>query len=36
LGGRTAAVLLAGRPPSALRAARARLDPIDTSTRRAA
>ena len=36
LGGRTTAVLLAGRPPSALRAARARLDSIDTSTRRAA
>ncbi|HET8951904.1 MAG TPA: FAD-dependent oxidoreductase [Solirubrobacteraceae bacterium] len=36
LDGRTTAVLLAGRPPSALRAARARLDPIDTITRRAA
>jgi 3-phenylpropionate/trans-cinnamate dioxygenase ferredoxin reductase component len=36
LEGRTTAVLLAGRPPSALRAARARLDPIDTITRRAA
>ena len=36
LGGRTTAVLLAGRPPSALRAARARLDTIDTTTRRAA
>ena len=33
--GRTVAVLLAGRPPSALRAARARLDP-DITTRRAA
>jgi NADPH-dependent 2,4-dienoyl-CoA reductase/sulfur reductase-like enzyme len=37
LDGRTAAVLLAGRPPSALRAARARLDIPDTTiTRRAA
>jgi 3-phenylpropionate/trans-cinnamate dioxygenase ferredoxin reductase component len=36
LDGRTTAVLLAGRPPSALRAARARLDIIDTITRRAA
>jgi 3-phenylpropionate/trans-cinnamate dioxygenase ferredoxin reductase component len=35
--GRVCAVLLAGRPPSALRAARARLDiPDTTSTRRAA
>ena len=36
LDGRTTAVLLAGRPPSALRAARARLDIPDTTTRRAA
>jgi 3-phenylpropionate/trans-cinnamate dioxygenase ferredoxin reductase component len=36
LDGRTTAVLLAGRPPSALRAARARLDTIETITRRAA
>jgi NADPH-dependent 2,4-dienoyl-CoA reductase/sulfur reductase-like enzyme len=36
LDGRNVAVLLAGRPPSALRAARGRLDPIDTITRRAA
>jgi 3-phenylpropionate/trans-cinnamate dioxygenase ferredoxin reductase subunit len=36
LGGRTTAVLLAGRPPSALRAARARLHTEPTITRRAA
>jgi 3-phenylpropionate/trans-cinnamate dioxygenase ferredoxin reductase component len=36
LGGHTTAVLLAGRPPSALRAARARLHVTDTITRRAA
>jgi 3-phenylpropionate/trans-cinnamate dioxygenase ferredoxin reductase subunit len=36
LDGRTTAVLLASRPPSALRAARARLDTVDTITRRAA
>jgi 3-phenylpropionate/trans-cinnamate dioxygenase ferredoxin reductase subunit len=36
LDGRTTAVLLAGRPPSALRAARARLDIADTTARRAA
>jgi 3-phenylpropionate/trans-cinnamate dioxygenase ferredoxin reductase subunit len=34
--GRITAVLLAGRPPSALRAARARLHPIDTTTYRRA
>jgi NADPH-dependent 2,4-dienoyl-CoA reductase/sulfur reductase-like enzyme len=34
--GRTTAVLLAGRPPSALRAARARLHVTETITRRAA
>jgi 3-phenylpropionate/trans-cinnamate dioxygenase ferredoxin reductase component len=36
LDGRTTAVLLAGRPPSALRAARARLDVTDTTTLRRA
>ena len=36
LDGRTTAVLLAGRPPSALRAARARLHTEATTTRRAA
>ena len=36
LGGRTTAVLLAGRPPSALRSARARLHIIETTTSRRA